>query len=65
MIIFFTDIVYFKFSRERRKYKAGKRSVKRVRIKLVKRKKLLRIRLSEFNDEKKLYEEFHKLIKHS
>ena len=63
--IFFKDIVYVKFSRERRKYKAGKSSVKRVRIKLLIKKKLLRIRLSEFNDEKKLYEEFHKLIKHS
>lgn len=61
--ILFKDIVFVKFSRERRKYKDGKSAVRRVRIKLLSRKKLLRIRLSEFNDEKKLYDEFNKLVK--
>jgi len=61
--ILIKDIVFIKFSRERRKYKDGKSIVRRVRIKLLNRKKLLRIRLSEFNEEKKLYEEFNKLAK--
>ncbi len=61
--ILFKDIVFVKFSRERRKYKDGKSAVRRVRIKLLSRKKLLRIRLSEFDNEKKLFEEFNKLVK--
>lgn len=61
--ILFKDIVFVKFSRERRKNKDGKSAVRRVRIKLLSRKKLLRIRLSEFSDEKKLYDEFNKLGK--
>lgn len=61
--VFFKDIVFLKFSRERRKYKDGKSNVRRVRIKIMNRKKLLRIRLSEFSDEKRLYEEFHKIVK--
>lgn len=61
--IMFKDILYVKFSRERRRYKDGKSSVKRVRIKLNNRRNLLRIRLSEFYDEKKLYNEFNKLSK--
>lgn len=61
--VFFKDIVFLKFSRERRKYKDGKSNVRRVRIKIMNRKKLFRIRLSEFSDEKRLYEEFHKIVK--
>lgn len=61
--IMFKDILYIKFSRERRRYKDGKSSVKRVRIKLNNRRNLTRIRLSEFYDEKKLYNEFNKLSK--
>lgn len=61
--ILFKDIMFVKFSRERRKYKDGKSSVRRVRIKLNNRRNLLRIRLSEFYDEKKLLNEFNKLSK--
>jgi len=61
--VMFKDILYVKFSRERRRYKDGKSSVKRVRMKLNNRRNLLRIRLSEFYDEKKLYNEFNKLSK--
>jgi hypothetical protein len=61
--ILFKDIMFVKFSRERRKYKDGKSSVKRVRIKLINRRHLLRIRLSEFYDENILFNEFNKLSK--
>ena len=40
--ILFKDIMFVKFSRERRKYKDGKSSVRRVRIKLNNRRNLLK-----------------------
>ena len=56
-VILFSDIISMKFSRQRgeRKYRS---SVRMVKLKLRNRKRLLRIRLGEFENDIKLYKEF-------
>lgn len=61
--ILFSDIIGIRYSRERKRNKAGRSTVRRVGIKLKDRKKILRIRLSEFYDERKLLGEFQKISK--
>ncbi len=61
--ITFNDIISIRYSRERKRYKDGRSNVRRVGIKLKDRKKILRIRLSEFYDERKLLNEFQKIPK--
>jgi hypothetical protein len=61
--IMFADIISIRYSRERKRNKDGRSTVRRVGIKLKDRKKILRIRLSEFYDERKLLGEFQKISK--
>jgi hypothetical protein len=61
--ILFSDIIGIRYSRERKRNKAGRSTVRRVGIKLKDRKTILRIRLSEFYDERKLLGEFQKISK--
>lgn len=61
--ILFPDILSIKFSREKKYGSIRKGNVRRVRIKLRDRKRYLRIRLSEFLEEKKLINEFRNLAK--
>lgn len=61
-VILFSDIISMKFSRQRgeRKYRS---SVRIVKLKLRGRKRLLRIRLGEFENDIKLYKEFYDVNK--
>jgi hypothetical protein len=56
--ILFSEILIIKFSREKKYGSERKGNVRRVRMKLTNRKRYLRIRLSEFWEEKKLIQEF-------
>lgn len=59
--ILFDDILFVKFSKEKRKFDESKSPHKIVRLKLKRRKRFLRIRLADYNDENSLYQEFIKL----
>lgn len=61
-VILFSDIISIKFSKFRgeRRYRS---SVRVVKLKLRGRRRLLRIRLGEFENEMKLYKEFAELNK--
>ncbi|MCE1165108.1 MAG: hypothetical protein LWX07_06880 [Bacteroidetes bacterium] len=61
--ILYTDIISIKFSRERKRRNEVKSPIRIARIKLKDRKKLLRIRISEFYDEKRLINEFKSINK--
>jgi hypothetical protein len=61
--IIFSDIINIRYSRERKRHNEGRSNIRRVAIKLKDRKKVLRIRLSEFYDERKLLSEFQKIPK--
>ncbi|MDD5363187.1 MAG: hypothetical protein PHN88_13725 [Ignavibacteria bacterium] len=61
--ILYSDIITIKFSRERKRDNIGRSSIRRARIKLKDRKTLLRIRIGEFYDEKKLINEFKNINK--
>jgi hypothetical protein len=61
--ILFTDILNIRFSREKKYGSNRKGNVRRVRIKLKERKRYLRIRLSDFLEEKKLINEYRNLAK--
>ncbi|MFZ4589698.1 MAG: hypothetical protein ACOYN6_01775 [Ignavibacteria bacterium] len=61
--ITFAEVINIRYSRERKRRTEVKSSVRRVAIKLKDRKKVLRIRLSEFYDERKLLSEFQKISK--
>jgi len=61
--VLFSDILMIKFSREKKYGGSRKGNVSRVRMKLKERKRLLRIRISEFWDEKKLINEFRNVAK--
>ncbi len=56
--ILYSDIISIKFSRERKRKSEGKSPIRKARIKLKDRKTLLRIRISEFYDGKRLINEF-------
>ncbi|HRE39706.1 MAG TPA: hypothetical protein PLG90_00075 [Ignavibacteria bacterium] len=59
--ILFDDILFIKFSKEKRKFDESKSQHKIVRLKLKRRKRFLRIRLADYNNEKALNQEFIKL----
>jgi hypothetical protein len=61
--VLFADILNIKFSREKKYGSNRKGNVRRVRIKLKDRKRYLRIRLSEFLEEKKLIGEYRNLAR--
>lgn len=61
--VLFSDILMIKFSREKKYGGSRKGNVSRVRMKLKERKRLLRIRISEFWDEKRLINEFRNVAK--
>jgi hypothetical protein len=61
--VLFSEIMLIKFSREKKYGHNRKGNVRRVRMKLKDRKRYLRIRLSEFWDEKKLIQEFKNVAK--
>jgi hypothetical protein len=59
----FGDILFIKFSREKKRRSTGSSPVRIVKLKLRNRKRYLRIRLSEFNNEKHLINEFRTISK--
>lgn len=59
----FAEILNIRYSRERKRRTEVRSSVRRAVIKLKNRKMVLRIRLSEFYDERKLLTEFQKINK--
>jgi len=61
--ILFSDILNIRFSREKKYGSTRKGTIRRVRIKLKDRKRFLRIRLSEFQEEKKLMNEYKNLAR--
>ena len=61
--ILFNDILSIRFSRERRRRYERKSDIGRVKLKLRDRKRYLRIRLSDFLEEKKLIQEFRNISK--
>ena len=58
-----SEILFVKFSRERKRRSEEKSQIRLVKLKLKNRKRLLRIRLSEFNNEKELINEFKSITK--
>ena len=58
-----SEVLSVKFSREKKRFREEKSEIRRVRIKLKDRRRLLRIRVTEFYDEKKLINEFKNLSK--
>lgn len=61
--VMYSDILSIRFSRERVRRSEGRSGIRKARIKLKDRKKLLRIRISEFYDEKRLIGEFKNINK--
>lgn len=59
----YSDIVFIKFSREKKRKMQGSSPIRIVKMKLKNRKRYLRIRLSEFNNEKHLINEFRTISK--
>jgi hypothetical protein len=58
-----SEILFVKFSRERKRRSEEKSQIRLVKLKLKNRKRQLRIRLSEFNNEKELINEFKNITK--
>ena len=52
------EILHLRFSREKRRTREEKSDVRIVKLKLINRKRLLRIRLNDFQDERELINEF-------
>lgn len=59
----YNEIVGMKFSREKRNGRLEKSNIRLVKLKLTNRKRLLRIRLSDFQNESKLISEFQQIKK--
>jgi len=53
-----SEIILVRFLRERKRFKEDKSPIRIVKLKLKNRKRFLRIRVSEFNNEKELINEF-------
>lgn len=53
-----SEILQVRFSREKRRRNEERSEVRIVKLKLINRKRLLRIRLNDFQDEKELIDEF-------
>ena len=58
-----SEILLVKFSRERKRRSEDKSLIRIVKLRLLNRKRLLRIRLSEFNNEKELINEFKNIAR--
>ncbi|MDQ3194476.1 MAG: hypothetical protein M3P82_05695 [Bacteroidota bacterium] len=58
-----SDILHLRFSRENRRATEERSDVRIVKIKLRNRKRLLRIRLNDFQDERELVNEFKAISK--
>lgn len=58
-----SEILFVKFSGERKRRSDEKSQIRLVKLKLINRKRLLRIRLSEYNNEKELINEFKNISK--
>jgi len=54
----YNEIVGIKFSREKQRNNREKSSIRKVKLKLVNRKRMLTLRLSDFQNESKLISEF-------
>jgi hypothetical protein len=61
--VLYSDILQVKFSRQKRKEHEEKSSYRMVRIKLKNRRRLLRIRLEDYNNSKELVTEFKNIQK--
>jgi hypothetical protein len=59
----YNEIVGIKFSREKKEGRLEKSNIRLVKLKLANRKRLLRIRLSDFQNESKLISEFQQIRK--
>lgn len=59
--VLLNEILSVKFSREKRRVREERSEVRIVKLKLRNRKRLLRIRLNDFQDEKELISEFRKI----
>lgn len=57
------EIINIRFSREKKRLNEEKSEVRIVKMKLVNRKRLMRIRLNDFQDEKELAGEFRQISK--
>ncbi len=58
-----SEIIGIRFSREKKRLNEEKSEVRIVKMKLQKRKRLMRIRLNDFQDEKELAGEFRQISK--
>ncbi len=58
-----SEILFVRFSRERKRRSEDKSRIRIVKLRLLNRKRLLRIRLSEFNNEKELINEFKNIAR--
>lgn len=61
--VLYSDIIQVKFSRQKRKTNEEKSSYRMVRMKLKNRRRLLRIRLEDYNNSKELVIEFKNIAK--
>ncbi len=61
----FKDIISIRFSRTKSRQKRDRSEVRIVKLKLKNRKRLLRIRLNDFQNEKDLMNEFRSIAKKS
>lgn len=61
--VLYGDIIQVKFSRQKRKESEEKSSYRMVRIKLKNRRRLLRIRLEDYNNSKELVMEFKNIAR--
>ena len=59
----YNEILGLKFSKERKRDRLEKSNIRLVKLKLSKRRRLLKIRLSDFQNETKLIGEFHQIKK--
>lgn len=57
----YNEIIGIKLSREKRRDRSEKSNVRLVKLKLANRRRLLRIRLSDFQNEAKLISEFQQI----
>ena len=55
------EIIHIRFSRERGKRVDGSRKIRIIKLKLQNRKRYLKIRLGEFQNERSLIQEFKKI----
>lgn len=57
------DIIHVRLSKDKRRFSENRSDVRMVRLKLRNRKRLLRIRLNDFQDERELMYEFKNISK--